>query len=289
MLYHQGFDVSLLSAGTLTVATSGKTSAAITLASAVTGTDNDTGASSSLFWMYAHASGDYKIRGEDPSQTTRVKDFAREGFTDALQTALRARMAAVGWAGDENDFDVTISATTGAVTFTYDATFTLAWSTAVGRTLVGFSGNQSGASTYTSDQTPDYIIVPTLSATSLDTPNYEPANVANHLIADDGSGYGFSRSVSPLYRDWVQQYEVKAKTLRLAAASAHPNTFQAFIEGSRGEYPFIVADGFGNANDECFSFRSEGTSAQIERATVANDNQFHIPFRCVVEGEVVAV
>jgi hypothetical protein len=179
-----------------------------------------------------------------------------------------------------------MSLTTGLVSVAYTTTFSLTWSSATGRALCGFSADQSGASSYTGTVVPTYVIKPTLDAVSLPTPNFEPDNIAAHAVADDGSGFGTERYVSPIYRDWVQQFEVKAKTQRLFAASTHPWTLQHLFEHCRGRWPFLVISGFGSdsSSNEAFSLRTEGTSWKPDRASFMDDAQFHVPFKTVVEG-----
>lgn len=290
MLYFLGFDNSLLSLGTITLATAGETDVVVNMSSGVSGTDQNS-ASSTLFWHYEHSNGSSKVRGVDPDQTTHVAEYSSTSYTAALQAALRAEATTQTWASP-NDIDVTINTTTGIITIAFTATITVTFSAAAGRNLLGFSSSpQSGASSYVGDQTPKYIIDPTVDGASDCTPDYEPPGVASASVANDGQVYGISRTVSPIYRDWVQQYETKAKTLRVAAASTHPTTLQALFEHCRCDYAFVVADGgFNNSNDECFMLRDDGAhfDSASARATPGNDSQFNIPFRTIVLGEMVA-
>jgi hypothetical protein len=124
--------------------------------------------------------------------------------------------------------------------------------------------------------------------------NYEPQSIANHLQTDAGEGFGISRSVSPVWRDWYQQFETKAKTYRVSAdagdtAGDHPWTLQHLFEHCRGEYPFLVVEGFNESSSiEVFALRTEGTPFVPQRAAPAWDAYFHVPFRCSVIGQVTS-
>jgi hypothetical protein len=230
-------------------------------------------------------SGDHNRTGEDPDASARLTDWSDSPYHTALHTALLA--ATTAWVTPAPT-TFSYAAATGKVTIAYSAAdFTLTWSTDAGRDFCGFSADQSGAGTYTSDQTPSMVIAPTSGATSLSTPNYEPDGIGSVATSNDGQSVGIARTVSPLYRDWVQQYETKAKTLRLAAASTHPATMQKLFEECRGVYPFVVSDGFGESYDEVFRLRNDGMNFSAERATPGNDAQFHINFRAIVEGKIL--
>lgn len=295
--YWAGFDISELTLGTLTMATSGQSDVVITFSS-MTGTDQNSASTSLMFPgpNVGDAGEDYgdgwDFVGEDPDSTVRLETYADVPLWEVLQAALRAEATTQSWPSPTN-ITCSQSGTTGRGTITYSAQITLTFSLAAGRRFLGYSADQTGSSSYTSDITPDYIILPTALATSDPTTNYEPAGVANHMQSDDGAGFGVSRTVAPLYRDWTQIYENKAKTLRLAApdgttAGDHPWTFQALIEHCRGRFPFIVTGGFGEGYDEAFHLRTEGTNLDWRgiRASPGNDAQFNIPFRCSVVGKV---
>lgn len=279
--YFAGFDVSALtSLGTITLSTAGKSDVVITLSS-VTDTAGDSSTTSLFCHPLAFASGTSQGSGG----ASVLQEWSAVSYATALQTDLQAEATAQSWTSPSN-INVTSSAATGLYTIAYStANFDIAWSAAAGRNFLGYSGDVSGATSHAGDQTPTYVIAPTLTDVSDPTTNYEPMGVGSRAIADDGSGFGIARTESPLYRDWVQQFETKAKTLRLSAATAHPWTFQHLFEHCRTVYPFYVTSSFNaGSNYESFVLREDGAFFKPERATPGNDAQFHIPFRAHVVG-----
>lgn len=279
--YFAGFDVSLLTLGTMTIATAGESNAVVTL-NGITGTAGDSSTSS----LYSHTIGLSTIVGDDPDATARFQNWNANSFDTDLQTAMRAAATTASWA-TPNGLSASYDSGTGLYTLGYTTTFSLTFSVAAGRNLLGYSGTQSGGSSYLSDQTPTYVVAPTLTnGVSEPTSNYEPGNIASRATADDGTGYGISRTTSPLYRDWIQQYETRAKTLRLDVASTHPWSFQHLFEHCRTVYPVIVINGgFNDAFPYLAGYlREDGVQFKPERATPGNDLQWHIPFKIHVEG-----
>lgn len=292
MIYTAAFDAAVLTLGTITLATAGESDAVVTLSS-ITNVDVEGNVTeSSVFWhnepSNATTSTNIRINGEDPSSTVRLGTMSKRSFAKALEVALEAQMG--GWT-TPTDLAVSWSRTTGYYTISWPhANFTITFSLAAGRGLLGFSGTQSGATSYTSTLMPTYVIDTTVDTVSENTINYEPRAIGNHGETDGGKGFGLARTVSPLYRDWRQEFETKEKSVRLSAAAAHPWTFQHLFEHCRGQLPFAVVNGgFGATaftDDEAFSFRGDSThwAAKAFRATPGNDSQFNIPFQCVVEG-----
>lgn len=278
--YFAGFDVSALTLGTITLSTAGKSDAVVTLSSVT-----DTAGDSTTTSLFCHPLAFASQTSQGSAGSSVLQEWSAVSYAAALQTDLRAAATAQSWVSPSN-INVTCSASTGIYTIAYStATFSIAWSTAAGRNFLGYSGNQSGGTSYVGDQTPTYIIAPTLTDVSDPTTNYEPGSIASHAMADDGTGFGIARTESPIYRDWIQQFETKAKTLRLSAASAHPWTFQHLFEHCRTVYPFYVTSSFNaGSNYEAFKLREDGCSFKPERATPGNDTQFHVPFRCHVLG-----
>jgi hypothetical protein len=163
------------------------------------------------------------------------------------------------------------------------------FSTLLGAKLLGFQdiAETSSASTHASDAVPWFTIIPTLESVSEPTLEYEPDNIASHVVPDDASeGFGITRQESPRYVDWVQQFEPKALVEPGAAVSAAPFTYRHLFEHCRTIFPFAVVYGFPvRVLDELpipielFFLRSEGARFTPDRATPGSDSQFHVPFR----------
>lgn len=285
--YHATFDVSTLGLGNISLATSGHTTFSVDMSS-ITATDGH-GASSSLFTQYYITSGNIKVVGEDPVATERLLSLARKSYLKALKDALIAAAIANGW-GATPAIGL-FRDTSGFTEITYTASITVTFATVAGARMLGFTSTSPTAGTIVlGNATPDFTIWPTLQATSLVSSDYEPENIANHVIPDSGAGgFGLSRTYAPLYRDWTQQYERKERTLRRFKLNTHPYTFQQMFETLRGEKPFLIEDSAQLDAAEAFFLRTEGTSWQPSRAAAdrVDDTHWHIPFKTVLEGFVV--
>ncbi len=292
MLYLASFDVvdenTLHGFGTITLSTAGETDVVVTLSS-ITGTDSDGNTGATQFWVYQ--SSEYYCVDQSRYAQTRFPHIAKASWAKAVDLALKAEAVSEGWAAKVPTCSFSLS--TGFYTISVaTVNSAVAWSTAGGRKLFGFSGDSSSAASHVGTVTPLFVINPTLASVSDPTLNYEPDAIGSRVTTDSGSGTGLARRVSPLYRDWRQEYETKEKTMRLQAASTHPWTFQDLHEHCRGIFPFVTYDaGFHSTSDtgEVFTFREEGIAFVPERATPGNDAQLHLAFRCIVEGNMTAV
>lgn len=226
--------------------------------------------------------------GEDRAASTAMQ-ASYSSFNIANITSYIIQAAAVT-AGLAPALDFQFDPDTLAYTINGASSRTITFDNARTAALFGFSNvTLSGAASHTSDITPWGIIRPVLSDVSEPTTNYEPESIAIQAVSAGNSVVGLQRSAVPLYRDWTQQYESKAKSLRLHAVSSHPFTHQELFETHRTVLPFVVQSGFAEQLDEVFYLRSDGSAWKPDRATAANDTQFHVPYKTVVAGQLVPV
>lgn len=224
--------------------------------------------------------------GEDREASTWMRrNFSDSSLANRIRVALQGAALTAGWGSDAGDLGVGFDPSSLQYDFDYAGNFTLTFSNIQTARLFGFGSlSYSGAAIHYSDITPWGIIRPVLSAVSSPTPNYEPEGIAVQAVSSSAAVSGLTRSIAPIYRDWVQQYETKQKTLRLSALDAHPFTHQELFETCRTNVPFVVVDGFGDGLDEVFFFRGEGANWKCERASDGNDAQFHVSYKTVVAG-----
>lgn len=282
--YLGGFDCADTANGfsTIQVATSGKTTISVNLA-ALSSTTTDGSSTTTVYSHYGVGLGDM-LSEDRRGSNGMATSYASVGFAVLVQNALQAAATAAGWAGTAANIVCSFNAITLFYTFSYSATATFTFGNTSTRVLFGYGGTSlSGASSYVGTLLPNFVIRPLLTATSSSTTNYEPDSISSQAVSNAGTAFGLDRSAVPLYRDWVQQYETKAHTLRRSAASTEPFTFQELFESCRASLPFVVMNGFGDGIDEAFRFRPESTW-KPERASDGNDAQFHIPFKCLVQG-----
>lgn len=290
MLYVAGMDVANLALGTVTLGTAGKSDVVINLSSVV-GVTSDIAVTSSKFFLLPLGSAlSYYPQNTPGSVAETMTDWSKVPFARELRSRIRTAMTSASWTSPSG-FDITYSHSANLFTWSYpSANFTITFSASAGARLFGYGAPKSGATSYLADYTPYYVIAPSLARVSDATPNYEPGGIGSHVVPDAGYhvGYGVSRLYSPLYREWVQQFETREKSERLAAVTAHPYTFQQLFEDCRGHMPFLVYDGWAappvingaTCTSEVFAFTNEGLAwaAKNSRATSNNNLQFNHRF-----------
>lgn len=276
---------------TIQIASSGKTTFNINLATSVDSDvpSPDTTVRTTIFNHIGIGLG--LTVGEDRARSTPMAlTHSNTSLGDVTHNHLRDAATTAGWGGTATDITFAYDETAVTYTLSYSATFTITFGTIETAHLFGFTTlTLSGSASYTSTVTPWGIIRPVLSAVSSPTPNYEPETIANQAVSSSGAVTGLSRSTSPIYRDWVQQYESKENTFRLSAVADQLFTHQELFECVRTSLPFVVVDGFGSPDDysrEVFYLRVEGSNFKTDRATDSNDAQFHIAYKTIVVGAI---
>ncbi len=258
---------------------------------------SDPGGTSQTFWHHAALTNYIYTRSPAPRAPASFNYHSRQSFSSAVQNALNDLATAEGWGFSPA---VIFSATTARYTFQVaSGAIALAWSTAAGAALFGFvHATTSSATSVTGTRTPTYCVLssqPLASPKASDpSPEFEPAEIANLAIGDDGRGYGISRFASPTIQEWTQEFESKERAFRANATSTDPWTFQHLFEHCRTLYPFYVSLGGFESGElsyqpRVFTFLKSGAFRDWKdsRASRANDRYFHLPFRCKYEGKLV--
>lgn len=144
-------------------------------------------------------------------------------------------------------YTVTYSSSTHLYTISRATNFTLDFNSATSSDVLmahalGYAtGTLSGANSYTSTITPYYVIVPTELARSAQLPFiYEPDDIVEEAVADDGTPYAVAKDTNELWADWIQTMEAKANCFDVAATASVPWTWQKFFKHTRGQQPFAV-------------------------------------------------
>lgn len=205
-------------------------------------------------------------------------------------TPFTTQLAAAFDAAGGGPWTVTHSLTTGKYTVSRATTFTLTFSSAADlrlRAALGFTGNKSGAATYTSDEVPKYVLLPAITARSSVSGVYEADDIVEEAVSDGGDPYGTALRTGELLSDWTQTMESKAATFSRAATVGNAWCWQAFFAHHRGTHPFGVT---GSGDDEsgypCYLLRADGASFHALRVTADDDTYWNIPFRCRDLGEM---
>jgi hypothetical protein len=296
VLYMPFFDVSDSEHGlsSITLSTAGESDIVINL-STITSNDENSQASS-IFTHFLHSD----IESFDPESVIRFAHYARTDYVTALEVAIRAAMTTATWPSPSG-FNCDFSLVTGLVTLSYTQTFGVSWATNWNNALMlGFTTPNgsfqptvlSGASSYTGQASPTFCINSTLSDVSWESGVYEPEGLGNHVINDTGGGNSIARTPAPQFNDWTQEFESYHKTYRVSAhylvSPTATWTHQDLFRHCRKGFPFVLYGddrvGVNTGAGEIYSLRSDGMSFHPQRATPGSGTQFHIPYRCHLEG-----
>ena len=190
---------------------------------------------------------------------------------------------------------VTFNASTCRYTLSAAGNFTVTWSGAQGvamRDLLGFSANLSAASTYTSTQRPQYLIIARLAGQSQVHETYEPAGRISYAESDNGQSYSTHPVELPTYRDWVQPFETQAgptdaewsaspgvggTAVRIAdvgAATKVTWTWEHLYKHLRATLPFALVDRTAGLNGASV-YKIRGDSAHFDPTRVTADYDGH--------------
>lgn len=217
----------------------------------------------------------------DPYGPAAYADYADCDFAAALQAAMIT--AAVAWAG--KDFTVSLS-TTGYYTIARTGAFVLEPQNDFSKRLLGlyFYTSPGSHSSHTGTEHPWFIVVPTLDCISLVSDKYEPAKIASQAIPDSMAlPYGLTRTASPNYYDWTQQFEGKARVFTYEMVVPHVWPFESLVKYCRTVWPLILyTDG---ASLVCF-LREEGSFFKPIRTHPDFDDYWHIPFKTLLLGTI---
>lgn len=162
-------------------------------------------------------------------------------------------------------FTVSFNSTTRRYTISrVSGTFTLNFAGDSGVNLGRALGFQNGsymtpALSHASDCCPYYIMETAISARSEFSNVYEPEDLVDEAVSDGGTPYGVGRESDEYWCDWVQQMELKANTLALAALPAAPWTWQHLFRHARATHPFLVFDALADIEGaRVYTLRAEG-------------------------------
>lgn len=288
--YMASFDVVNLT-GSVGLSTAGKTTIAPINLNTLSAT-SVTGSNAVRVFNHCPINGLGTTIGRDRAATaTLAPKYGSSTWAAVVQARLRAQATTNGWGAQANDIVVSFNQTTLRYTFSYSATFTVNFASDAPALFGWNTSTLSGASSYQGTQLPYYIITPTLSAVSMTSTtegiDYEPEDISSQSVSAQGVVYSISRSVSPLYRDWVQQYESSSRTLR---STSNVFTHQDLFEVVRGALPFVVQDNF-NGFSEVFYLRGDSANwgrDTYEMVAVAYDGAYHVKYKTIFAGRLAS-
>jgi hypothetical protein len=197
---------------------------------------------------------------------------------------------------------VTFSLSTLKYTLSASGTFSVTWTGIAGTTLrdiLGFSGDLSTASSYTSDLRPQYLVVSRLAGQSEVHETYEPGGRIAYAESDNGQSYSTHPVELPTYRDWVQPFETlegptdsewnsngavggtAVRTANVGSATKVTWTWEAMIKHLRATLPFALVDRATSTKGEGQLYKMRGEAAHFDptRITADYDGHWSIPLR----------
>lgn len=213
--------------------------------------------------------------------------FGTASFASVLQDKVRTQSGSSSWGVAFNVGTGADARTTFSYTLSFSTTFALTFGNIATARLLGFNTlTLSGASSYTSTQTPDFCLVPVLLRVSTtgvrDGLMYEPEGIAVQSMSNTGRVFGLSRSVSPQFCDWTQQFESPQKLFNNRSGGLF--THQKMAWRVRTELPFVLLDGFGYGTHTVHYLR-DGL-ANIEYSSAGADVQGHARYETICIGTI---
>lgn len=200
---------------------------------------------------------------------------------------------------------VTFSLSTLTYTLSAGGTFSVTWTGAAGfvmRDILGFSGDLSAASSYTSDLRPKYLVVSRLAGQSQVHETYEPQGRIAYAESDNGQSYSTHPVELPTYRDWMQPFETlegptdlewsgnsaiggtAVRRANVGSATKVTWTWEDMTKHLRATLPFQLVDRATSVDGEgdLYKIRGEGAHFDPTRITADYDGHWTIPFVCRV-------
>lgn len=214
-------------------------------------------------------------------------------FSGTLQTIINAA-AGPG-------YTVAYDPVTLAYTISQASTFSLTFPNITGgdnaADMLGFDRNTvySGQSSYTSTRRPYYVCRSRIDGQSRQSDEYEPSGIAVDGEADDGTSYGISRTVAPIYLDWQQPMEQpddiitpaeNATTIfRRDAGTVAPWTWQDAWMHARNIHPICVYDA-ATSTGTVVKMRQSQAQFTPQRVTADYQGLWNMPFETRLLGRL---
>lgn len=165
-------------------------------------------------------------------------------FSTKLQSDLNTVSASQG-----HSYTFTVTYSSSAYTYTINANnflFNLFFDGTSGtdaRHTIGFTGSKTGASLYTSDARPYYVIGAAVGARSRVKRDYEPPGLVSGAISAGGTHYAIAPQASIKQYDFTTTFETATAVFKASAVAAVPWTYEHLWEHCRSDEPLYSHDG----------------------------------------------
>lgn len=222
--------------------------------------------------------GDYATADVWP--TPVAASWTGTAYTSFATEVAAALTAAAG------TYTCTYSTVTGKYTVASAGTFTLDFATAADlrlRAALGFTGNKSGAASYTSDVAPAYSMVSTIEGRTNVLGPYEPDDIAEESVSDGGVDHVITRKTGERLMSWVQQMEPRTAVdpwaLDPAGTGGVGWTWKEWFAHTRGTHPFVCNEPLlGESGGAFYRLSAKGASFKPQRYTADFDDYWTVPF-----------
>lgn len=269
VVYHPGWDHSIIGIATFTLTDSGGP------------------------WTVSFPAGKYCHR--NISTLAPTSDFAL--FSTALTTAMNLSgtsatyTAAYAYAATGPRYTIEVNPGTTTITFPATTAGTLA------KNILGFTGTTGPAASHTSNARPFFSLavqqgaadaynVINTGARSNAVPNQEPDGIAAMSQADSGATYLITRTTVRKEAIWAQRFEEKRAVYADDAVATLPWTWEHFFQHCRsGNMPFALRDD--QAGTETV-WRLHGSSVSLRPSFEVSDFDagYRIPVRAILQGRL---
>jgi len=165
------------------------------------------------------------------AMTTATGGYA--ALSTTLETALN------GASGLSETYTVTWDPFAGFYTISATGAFSIGFGTLA--PVFGFPTLPGSATSHSSTLTPTHVIVTDKGNTSNESDEYEPDDITEGAVTEDGTPFSVSPVQAPRYRDFRVPFEPKSAVFLSAGGSDW--TWEDFFTSVRGDTPFSVWDG----------------------------------------------
>lgn len=203
--------------------------------------------------------------------------------TNETTSQLETISIAIALATGDVDYALTYDTAARTYTLSHDtSTFEVDFTTDgpqgyIARSILGFSGNLSGADSYTSDVVPWFTLEAPLDCKGALRPDYESGDA---FSGGSQNGVIYSQAPTTVRKnyDFQVQYIPRAELFKHLATSTQPWTWEEFIYHHRLGYTFFCDDGTPTGH----KLRADGTSFKPVQIHPDYHGEYHLDLRTYV-------
>lgn len=194
--------------------------------------------------------------------TVTDDDITSQAFTFTTGTYAHRDMSSVMGSGEYTEFWATVEAAVNAAstdthTISYNAsTYEVTWSTDASvlfidfmhadadvntrsKALIGFTADRSGATSYSSQVRPYYVLELARDGVSDFSDDFEPEGQTRREVSVNATAYSVEPLSYEVHTDLKLRFQTRASIFKRAASSAEPWTYRHMVEHCRAREPIL--------------------------------------------------